>query len=92
MTTQRKTRLVLLPIQIYGLVVFLALEADRAVYGPEASSAFMMFAMWSFVVVGFLTMIGAVIQFHFHFRRDASLYLVIGLFYIIYTAANLTHV
>jgi cytochrome b len=88
MTTQRKTRLVLLPVQIYGLVALLTEAAYRSAYGHEASSAFMMFAMWSCVAAGFLVMIGAVIQEHLRFRGDAGLNVVLGLFFI-FAAANL---
>jgi hypothetical protein len=86
MTTQRKTRLGLLPVQIYGLVALLAQAAYRAAYGHEASSAFMIFAMWSCVAAGFMLMIGAVIQSHFRFRGDASLNLVLGLVFIFASA------
>ena len=86
MTTQRKTRFVLLPVQIYGLAALLAQAAYRAAYGYEASSAFMMFAMWSCVAAGFLVMIGAVVQEYLRFRGDASLNVVLGLFFIFASA------
>jgi len=86
MTTHRKTRLVLMPFQIYGLGTLLAQAAYRAAYGHEASSAIMMLAMWSCVTVGFLLMVGAVIQSHFRFRGDASLNLVLGLVLIFVSA------
>ena len=82
MTTQRKIRLVLLPVQIYGLAALLAQVAYRATYGHEASSAFMSFAMVSGLAAGFLLMIGALRQSICRFRGDAALNFVMGLFFI----------
>jgi hypothetical protein len=86
MTSQKKMRLVLLPVQIYGALALFAQAAYRAAYGHEASSAFVMFAMWSCIAAGFLAMIGAVVQEHFRFRGDAGLNVVLGLFFIFASA------
>ncbi len=88
MTTHQKTRLVLMPIQIYGLVALLAQAAYRSAYGHEVSSAFIMFAMWSCVVAGFLVMIGAVVQARFRFYDDTALNAVLGLA-LIFASAHL---
>ena len=86
MTTHRKTRLALMPFQIYGLVTLLTQVAYRAAYGHEASSALMTFAMCSCIAAGFALMIGAAIQEHLHFRGDAGLNVVLGLVFIFASA------
>ena len=88
MNAQRKTRLILMPIQIYGLAALLAQTGYRGAYGHEASSAFMIFAMWSCVAAGFLEVFGAAVQEHLRFRGDAVLNLALGLFFIL-ASANL---
>ena len=72
----------MLPVQVYGLVALLAQASYRAAYGHEASSAFMVVALWSCVAAGFLLMAGAAVQSHFRFRGEAGLNFVLGLFYI----------
>jgi hypothetical protein len=86
MTSQQKTRLVLLPVQIYGVLALSAQAVYRAVHGHEASSAFLMFAMWSCIAAGFLTMIGAALQAHRRFRGDAGLSFAVGLFFVFASA------
>ena len=86
MTNQRKTQMFVLPFQVYGLIAMLAQAAYRAAYGHEASSAFMMFAMWSCIVAGFLVMIGAAIQAHIGYRKAAGLNTVLGILFIFASA------
>ena len=87
MTSQQKTRFILLPVQICGALAVLTQTAYRAAQGHEASSPFMTSVMWSCVVAGFLTMIGAVLQAHRRFRSDAGISVVLGLF-CIFASAN----
>jgi hypothetical protein len=88
MTDQRKIRLILLPVQIYGVLALVVQAVYRMAYGHESSSAFSVFVMWSCIAAGFLAMIGAAVQAHLRFRRDAGLNIGLGLFFI-FTSAYL---